>query len=388
MGLDFSSMIAAISETRWRIKSRTKIKHLILKRYLNAWLPIMARHNGRILYIDGFAGPGRYKGGEEGSPLIALRTLLSHPRFQEPPPNREVVLRFIEAREDRATALQGELRKFEEGHTIPDWITYAVVHGEFGPVVTGMLDCLVEKSRKLDPTFAFVDHFGFEGVPMEAIARIVQNPKCECLITFMYKFINRFINVDDEKREAHFDEFFGTDEWRKFRKELDPDPDSRREGITNLYRKQLIEVAGLRYVRTFEMADEARRTEDFMYYGTNSRKGLSEMKQAMWRADPVRGQIFSDLTDTRQMVMFQPTPNLDELIKLLRERFTGKGWVNIQEVSDFVLFDTPYSEAIHLKTRTLKPMEQESPPLINARGHEGRPRRAGTYPDGTLIKFL
>jgi hypothetical protein len=56
----------------------TLAKHDILREYLEAWLPIMSKWNRRLLLIDGFAGPGRYVGGEEGSPLIMLRTLLSH----------------------------------------------------------------------------------------------------------------------------------------------------------------------------------------------------------------------------------------------------------------------------------------------------------------------
>jgi hypothetical protein len=56
----------------------------------------MARHNGRILFVDGFAGPGRYLDGEDGSPLIALKTLLDHPHFQNRQERRGVVLILIE----------------------------------------------------------------------------------------------------------------------------------------------------------------------------------------------------------------------------------------------------------------------------------------------------
>ena len=59
----------------------------------------------RRLPLDGFAGPGRYLGGEEGSPLIALRALLQHPQMQAPRAGFEVRFFFIEERPDRATAL-------------------------------------------------------------------------------------------------------------------------------------------------------------------------------------------------------------------------------------------------------------------------------------------
>jgi three-Cys-motif partner protein len=62
----------------WKINNRTKAKHHIIKNYLDAWLPIMTKYNKRILYLDGFCGPGEYTGGEKGSPIIALETALNH----------------------------------------------------------------------------------------------------------------------------------------------------------------------------------------------------------------------------------------------------------------------------------------------------------------------
>jgi hypothetical protein len=42
-----------------------------VRAYLDAWLPILSSVNSRILFIDGFAGPGEYAGSEEGSPQPA-----------------------------------------------------------------------------------------------------------------------------------------------------------------------------------------------------------------------------------------------------------------------------------------------------------------------------
>src|SRR5262245_65441693 len=65
-------------DTIWPLQPHTAAKHRILRCYLDAWLPIMGSWNGRILIVDGFAGPGVYSGGEEGSPIIALRALMDH----------------------------------------------------------------------------------------------------------------------------------------------------------------------------------------------------------------------------------------------------------------------------------------------------------------------
>ena len=58
--------------TIWRLDGHTRGKHYVLRFYLNAWLPVMARWERRLLFIDGFSGPGEYQGDEEGSPQIGL----------------------------------------------------------------------------------------------------------------------------------------------------------------------------------------------------------------------------------------------------------------------------------------------------------------------------
>ena len=64
--------------TKWPLEPHTLGKHLVLENYMQAWLPIMTRWNGRVLFIDAFAGPGEYTGGEPGSPVIALNTFIDH----------------------------------------------------------------------------------------------------------------------------------------------------------------------------------------------------------------------------------------------------------------------------------------------------------------------
>ena len=48
--------MAAPKTTRWRIEPHTRIKHLILEKYPQAWLPIMAKYNGSIHFLEGVGG--------------------------------------------------------------------------------------------------------------------------------------------------------------------------------------------------------------------------------------------------------------------------------------------------------------------------------------------
>jgi len=99
-------------ETVWPIEGHTKAKHRILRGYLDAWLPIMSQHNGRLVYVDGFAGPGIYAGGEPGSPIIALKAFLEH-KYRERIAS-ELVYVFIEENKERVESLREEVRKLGE----------------------------------------------------------------------------------------------------------------------------------------------------------------------------------------------------------------------------------------------------------------------------------
>ncbi|MBI3935090.1 MAG: three-Cys-motif partner protein TcmP [Acidobacteria bacterium] len=348
----------------------------------------MSKYNTRILFVDGFAGPGKYSAGEEGSPLIALRTLLDHNHFREPKAGREFLFLFIEKEKDRADALRFELAKLATSQPIPKSVKWDVRNNEFALEMNKIMDYIEGKpGTVLAPAFLFIDPFGFSGVPMKTIARLAKNPKCESLITFMFESINRFLSDPKATTQAHLDELFGTPHWRELAKEKDPN--LRQEGLVELYRKQLAGIAGFKFVRTFQMINEGNRTEYFLCFATNNRLGLSKIKESMWRADPEEGRTFSDRTALDpQLVLIQPTVDLTRLQYLLTQRFQSEGLVPIQAVKDFVLFDTPYSEMIHLKKKTLAAMERENPPLIRVERPLGKRIRRGEYPDGTRIDFL
>ncbi len=367
--------MAASKNTHWDIEPHTKAKHAILRHYLDAWLPIMARYNGRIVFVDGFAGPGKYVGGEPGSPLIALRALLSHPSFQKAHPGREVVFLFIEQNPDRARALQHVIDRVP----VPDWVKIPeVLKGEFSEHMSEILDLVASRGGTLAPTFAFIDPFGFKGVPLELVARIVKNPKCECLINFMYRDINRFINHPDPAQHGNYDDLFGTPKWRDVVRKGGR-PKVRRDGITGLYKHQLEQVAGLRYVRMFEMINRGNTTEYFLFFGTNSYDGLKKMKEAMWKVDRLGGQHFADSSDGQMVIM--KAGGESGLREALQEKFTHEGLVDISDIEEFVVARTSYA-ASHLRNKTLRPMEKETAIEVQ------RPPGKSGFPPGTKIRFL
>src|ERR1700722_5414155 len=100
-------MMSAPKGTVWDLEPHTRAKHEILKRYLRAWIPILSQGGFReVLYIDGFAGPGRYSKGEPGASVMSVEAAL----VQEVEIKARILFLFVERDTQRASML-GEIVK-------------------------------------------------------------------------------------------------------------------------------------------------------------------------------------------------------------------------------------------------------------------------------------
>ena len=359
----------------WQLDPHTHAKHEILRRYLEAWLPIMTAYNGRVVFLDGFAGPGEYAGGELGSPLIAIDTFLRH---RHPRPGAEVTFLFIEKNADRCQHLQVLLAT----RSLPSSAKCHVFCGEFDEHLTSLLQMLEENSLRLAPTFAFVDPFGYSATPMQTIARLMKHDKCEVLITFMHEEVNRFLSFQNAANEAHYDNLFGTQEWREIiNQQLTPG--ERERHVHDLYQGQLSTVGGARFVRSFRMRNKQNRTDYFLFFGTKSLKGLDKMKQVMWRVDPSGAYDFSDLTNPDQQVLFASEPDYPTLEAMIANRFRGH-IVSVGEIETYVIAETPFHSGQY-KTHVLKPLEKAG--KLTVIGAVST-RRSGTFADPQMrVRF-
>ena len=292
--------MSSIKTTKWKLQPHSKAKHLILKSYLDAWLPILTSRNNRVIYIDGFAGPGEYVGGEDGSPIIAIKSVIDHKiNFKS-----EIIMIFIEAVLDRCEFLENKIKSI----SLPSNLKVQCVCRKFSGALKEIFKYLDEQKRRIAPSFVFIDPFGFDGLPFDVISRIMENQKCEVFITFMYDEINRF--VKNKKLWKCLDETFGTEEWRTVIDEKIPS--SRVNLLYSIYRKQLEKIA--KHVIAFKMIDKSNRVDYFLFFGTNHIEGLKAMKHAMWKADPIGNFQFSDYTyNPQQGFLIEPEPPFEQL---------------------------------------------------------------------------
>ena len=372
-----------VDKTIWPIEPHTSAKHELLRLYLEAWFPILTSqgHIRRVLFLDGFAGPGRYSGGEPGSPLIALDTLVNHrsfPKLSE----TEFVFIFVEADRDRFRSLQQEVEQlWSQRHDGKlSNVQIDLYNNKFGSVATQIVDGLREQNLRLAPTLAFIDPFGWSGVPLPLIGELLSSKKCEVIFNFMYDSVNRFVTDDRPGIAQHFAELFGTtaDEHQQA---AALDGEERKEFLRELYMHQLREVGRFRFVRSFEVKNVERgRTAYFLVFGTRHSKGLEVMKEAMWKVDPLSGNCFTGRAG-EQLALFSPEPDFGPLRNALVEQFSGRT-VTVATIEKFVIEETDYKKS-HYKKQVLKVLENQGRLVCES----DRDRR-GTYPAHTRLRFL
>jgi three-Cys-motif partner protein len=359
--------------THWPLNPHTKAKHIILRKYLDAWLPKITRFNGRVIFYDGFAGPGVYDAGEEGSPLIALRAFTEHTHRQHI--KCQIKYFFVESRPDRFKSLEREVNALRPA--LPETVDALVLQGESDSVLRQILDSLGEQSQAIAPTFAFIDPFGVSGIPLDTVTRLMRHRSCEVMVNVMLGYLHRF--VSSPEFEPHCDALFGCSDWREARKLSGPD---RESFLRDLYQKQLMDTrrgVGARYVRRFTMSNEKARTIYDLFFATNHPDGIEAMKRAMWKVDDTGEYRFSDATIPGQTTLFDIEPDWSALIRILHRQFAGQvvDWPTVEEA----VHHTPFRI---LKRKIVNALNQEEA-LATIQNPVGV--RRNTLDGRTVIRF-
>lgn len=360
--------MAAPKTTTWKLEPHTKAKHDLLRIYLNAWYPIISRTESKAVFIDGFAGPGTYDDGSPGSPIIALDTLRNHSYFPKMG-STQFFLSFIEGDSARKTQLEAEIAKRPP---LPSNIHVRVDNRKFGDAADDLIAKMKSEGRTLAPTLAFIDPFGYSGVPLSSIAELLSGKKCELFLTLMVDQINRFL--DSPAIRPRLEELFGTTSYQKAK---------GVEALVELYKEQLKARAGFKYVRSFGLFRKRGHPAYYLIHATRSELGVEKMKDAMWTVDPVSGTAFSDRYAGQGSLFVGQSVIVGALRSALMSRFTGQT-VTIETLERFTLLETDYHPKKHLKKLTLKPMIDEG--VIAVVDTKAGYRR-GTFPAGTRIKF-
>ncbi len=253
---------------KWTYDLHTEVKHRILKAYLTPWITILSSAGRGLTYVDGFAGRGRYSKGEPGSPLLVLEAMALHPKRSVP-----FTCHFVEKDPDNFANMQAEVGSHR-----------AVVSGRIRPyfynepfsVASGSI---IRRIRDADqPSFFFVDPFGYTDTPMEVLGQVLALPRAEVFVNLMFYAIRRGLGSDDLTLHTTLDALTGTPAWRDLRGQSGHQCERR---FIDLYRRQL-KRHGAAFTIPFRMGDDERAgTLYYLIHATKHIKGAKVMKSAM-----------------------------------------------------------------------------------------------------------
>jgi|TARA_B100001971_G_C18004688_1_gene439176 three-Cys-motif partner protein len=162
----------------WKYEEQTKIKHLVFADYFDKWVKILGKTQS-LNYFDCFGGKGAYEEDGEiyfGSPILAAEIIKNN----ETKLGREVSLIIIDKDKDNLDNIK-KILNYKKLKLKPQFI-----NKDFDITINKILD----KHHNLAPTFFFVDPFGFK-IKISTLKRMLETPKSEILLTFMYNGIVR-----------------------------------------------------------------------------------------------------------------------------------------------------------------------------------------------------
>lgn len=326
----------------WVLAEHTEAKHRLYRHYLDAWWGIMLQARWRrVTYLDAFAGPGEYDGGEEGSPAMALRSLLEHGSRANMrlSPDR-VTLIFLE-KEARRVAHLRHLLETMFGPLADLPVTVMIEQGE---AERDALRLLNQVGAWGQPILAIIDSWSNVGVPLSAIERIANNIASETIVTFGPTWFSRREDQDPEKLDAIFG---GGQYWSLTPEEWSPE--RRREYWLETYRRALVR-AGHTFPLGFQVVP-ATGQPLHLIFGTGSPKGVAEFKAAMWRVDRSDGmkfydprcqagkrEAFDEANPTLFDVLNEGKPD-DELLDYIAQRLS-QGPATVEEIGQYLLLET------------------------------------------------
>ena len=355
----------------WKYEEQTKVKHQVLKYYIPQWLGVLGSFNSRLNYIDGFGGIGAYHTNEDlkegqylsksyGSPVfsaLAINKLKMAGRV------KEANILIIDIDKDNLINID-KILKFEGIDT--NKINY--INGDFDKNINKLLD----KVKKLAPTFFMVDPFGYSQIKINTLERIMSHKRSEILLNFMYNGIQRWVAYP--LMDVHFDSLFGSSRWRDY---INETTSTKEKHLVDLFWNSCKRFA--KFVYPFRLGFPDRKMPYYyLFHLSNHRKGCILMKASFAKFN--QGDLEYKGTNNRQLSFdFIENQNRKDWKKLLLARFGGNS-TSYKDLLDRIIDEIPLTESVIKKI--LQNMEREQLIEINA---GGRGRKNGIEETDIII---
>jgi three-Cys-motif partner protein len=297
-------------------KEQSRIKSEIVSKYLWAWskaiIPTAKKKNGKVAYIDLFAGPGRYHDGTKSTPLLVLEKAINDPDMRN-----MLVTIFSDADPEKTQLLKNDIDNLTGINTL-----------KYKPIVdTSIVNDKVAEtfhSIQLIPTLSFFDPWGYKGLSRQLVNSFIKDWGCDCIIFFNYNRIN--MGIMNDKVTEHMEAILGEENVRKLRLEIGHMNTSQRESaILTCLSSAMMQLGG-KYVLPFRFRSErGKRISHHLVFISKNQMGYQIMKDIMASVSTSECQgvpsfEYSPFKET-QLKLAMP---LDELKTKLLDHFAGK----------------------------------------------------------------
>jgi len=320
-----------------------RVKHALIREYLNGWFPKLGFWSGRILYLDTYAGAGEHTKGEKGSPVVALSTFLGHKSRDAILENSEVIFHFFEIDQRNVEALK---KVVEQSGELPRRVMVRIHEADCENVLEALLDGLDKDGKRMAPAFAFVDPFGFK-IQYGLLARLMKYEHVEVFVNVIWYELGIATRSAPKGKgkvgRETLDYIFGGEQWCE---RITAEPDEERLRQTLAFIKDIL---GARWMTSVEMLNEKNRPQHVLAYFTNHPDGRDLMKSAMWKhCRAVNAGFVARKAEPGLELFPGEAPDLSDLTKLVVAALQG-GPLRWSDLSD-VVGDTPVWMDRHLRS--------------------------------------
>ena len=283
-------------------REHSGIKHFLLESYLKKLFMIRGQYEKQICYIDCFSGPWKESDKKLTGTSIALSLkVMNECRNSLQKLGKSVEFRalFVEKNKQAHKKLSAYLKE-----THLDGITAEAKNGEFHNLRSEILSWC----GPTDFAFFFIDPKGWKDIKIPILKPLLQRPRSECLINFMYDFLNRAL-IQEPFRED-MKAIFSTV----------PDisgmsPKKRENHLIQLYRNGLKSIPSnntgrLRSAYVSILDPVKDRTKYHLVYLTHHPLGIVKFMDASEKMESVQKLVRAEtkqkkrIEDTRQNELF------------------------------------------------------------------------------------
>jgi three-Cys-motif partner protein len=259
-------------------REQAYVKHVFLKRYLEALIFKTASTYNHIVYVDGFAGPWQSANEEfaDTSFGIALNALRrAKETWQKSKRNVRMTALLVEQHPKAYAKLATIQTRF------PDIAikTYPADFISIVPDIPG--DAFA---------FFFIDPKGW-GIPLLKLKPMLERPKSEMTFNFMFEFINRAASMTEPVTVAGLDELIPYGNWRARLADVEKDtgrpltPDERKDILISAFTENLAQIGHYQYVVPTEILRPLKnRTLYCLFYATRHESGLAAFRECQTKA--------------------------------------------------------------------------------------------------------